>query len=327
MDYDGLSAGLIRRVRGKMSTARLSRLLGFSSNVLQLWEQQDRLPDIATFLRLASLRKLRFETGLGELLGTVTRAEANAAPSGDDVSIASVMRRLSGQRSVAELARLSGFDRATITRWCEGKTTPRLPDFLAFLDATTQRLLDFVALFADPREIALTRSAYEEHQKRLRIAYSMPWSSAVLHALELSEYRALPAHDVQLLANKLGLSGEEIDRHLRELLAARLIEERGGRYQPVRVSTVHTQRDFAANRRLKRHWAGVACSRIERLEPEHQSLFSYNVFPIAHGDLDRLRQLHLDYYQRIRHLVANATSADRVVVVNVQLCVLDEVRV
>jgi hypothetical protein len=53
-------------------------------------------------------------------------------------------------------------------------------------------------------------------------------------------------------------------------------------------------------------------------------LFSYNVFPIGHAGLARLRQLHLDYYQRVRYLVANATGADHVVVMNVQLCVLDE---
>src|SRR5688572_15986912 len=142
MDYDALSAGLIRRVRGAMSTHRLSRQLGFSSNVLQLWEAQRRLPCIGTFSHMAAARKLKIRANLDALLDALpgTRALPSAA-AGTDIDVASVMRLLSGQRSASELARLSGFDRATITRWCEGKTRPRLPDFLAYLDRTTQRLL------------------------------------------------------------------------------------------------------------------------------------------------------------------------------------------
>lgn len=327
MDYDALAACLIRRVRGTLSKGRLSRRLGFASNVVHLWERGQRLPDVETFFRIARMRRQPFSDGLAALLDAAPRRpEAGAALAARELSVSNLMRLACGQRSMSELARASGFDRATIARWCEGKTTPRLPDFLEFLDKATHRLLDFVALFADPRHIEPTRPAYEEHQKKQRIAYGMPWSSAILHALELTEYQALEAHDPQLLARKLGIGEEEVERLLRELEEARLVERRDGRYRPARIMTVNTQGDFAANRRLKRHWAAVASSRLERFEPDQQSLFSYNVFPIARADLARLRQLHLDYYQRVRELVATASGADHVVLMNVQLCVLEEAR-
>jgi hypothetical protein len=63
-----------------------------------------------------------------------------------------------------------------------GKTTPRWPDVLELLDKT-HRLLDFVSLFADPRDIEPVRPAYVQRQKHQRIAYGMPWSRAILHAL------------------------------------------------------------------------------------------------------------------------------------------------
>jgi hypothetical protein len=75
---------------------------------------------------------------------------------------------------------------------------------------------------------------------------------------------------------------------------------------------------------LKQHWASVALQRIERLAPSQQSLFSYNLFAIGSADFARLRELHLDYYERVRQLVAEARGADHVVVLNVQLCRLDE---
>lgn len=56
MDYEALAACLLRRVRGTMSSRRLSGRLGFSSNVLQLWERHERLP----YLACSRLQQLRW---------------------------------------------------------------------------------------------------------------------------------------------------------------------------------------------------------------------------------------------------------------------------
>jgi hypothetical protein len=58
--------------------------------------------------------------------------------------------------STLRLARRIGFDRTTLWRWLRGQSQPRLPDFLCFLEATSLRLLDFVALFADPAKLDST---------------------------------------------------------------------------------------------------------------------------------------------------------------------------
>jgi transcriptional regulator with XRE-family HTH domain len=325
MDYATLSASLIECVRGAMSQEHLSRRLGFASNVLYLWERQRRLPTVGTFFRMAALRRWPFRDGLRGFAGpaAVTR-EAGRRSSSEAVDVPALLKSLAGDHTTLELSRVTGFDRATLARWLSGKTEPRLPDFLEYLEKTTLRLLDFVALFTDPGELEVTQAAHEEHRKRQRLAYEHPWSNAVLHALELSDYREQPRHRASVLAERLGLGVEEVEAHLDRLFDARLIEKREGRWCPARVLSVDTRSDFAANRRLKRHWASVAAQRLERYRPEHQSLFSYNVFPIAQADLVRLRELHLEYYQRVRTLVANASGADHVVVMNVQLCTLDE---
>jgi transcriptional regulator with XRE-family HTH domain len=308
-----------------MSQERLSRRLGFSSNVLYLWERRKRLPSIGTFFRLADLRRRGFRDGLRGLTEPRARpAEAHSRAPDDPLDIPALLRRLSGGQPGAQLSRLTGFDRATIARWLAGTTEPRLPDFLEYLDKTTLRLLDFVALFADPSKLDVTRRAFDEHQKRRKLAYEHPWSHAVLHALELSEYQRQPSHRSSLLAQKLGLSVEQVEGHLARLADARLIEKRDGRWSPKRVLTVDTSSDFDANRRLKHHWATVVTRRVEDFRVEAQSLFSYNMFPIARAELAQLREAHLEYFQRVRQLVSNARDADHIVLMNVQLCLLDE---
>ena len=62
----------------------------------------------------------------------------------------------------------------------------------------------------------------------------------MLHALELSEYKNQPSHRPSLLAQKLGLSIEQIEAYLALLADARLIERRDGRWNPARVLTLDT---------------------------------------------------------------------------------------
>lgn len=323
MDYAQLSAALIARVRGTVSQEHLSRRLGYASNVLYLWERGRRLPNVGTFFRMAELRRQPVREGLVRFVSPGA-ARPELAPPGHPVAVPELLRWMAGEQSSVELARLTGFDRTTLGRWLSGKTEPRLPDFLAFLDKATLRLLEFVALFADPAELDATREAYEASTNRQQLAYELPWSHAVLHALELDAYRRLPRHRPAVLAEHLGLSSAEVEAHLGRLHAARVIEKKDGLWREARVLSIDTRSDFAKNRALKRHWAEVALERLGRHDPRHQSLFSFNVFPIARAELAQLRELHLEYFQRVRQLVAGASGADHVVVMNVQLCALDE---
>jgi transcriptional regulator with XRE-family HTH domain len=322
MDYSALSAALIARVRGSMSQEHLSQRLGYGSNVLHLWERQRRLPSVGVFFRLAELRRRPLREGLVRLLGP-SGAAVEVVRSG--VAVTPVLLRwMRGDLSILELARVTGFDRSTLSRWFGGKTEPRLPDFLELLDRSTLRLLDFVALFVNPAELAMTRDAHEVSVNRQKLGYELPWSNAVLHALELSAYRQLSRHRSQVLAEHLGLSVPEVESCLAGLEQARLIEKKDGLWREVRVLSLDTRSDFVRNRALKAHWAAVGAERLARLEPQHQNLFSYNVFPVATADLRRLRELHIDYFQRVRQIIAQASGADHVVVMNLQLFALDE---
>src|SRR3954464_14171190 len=127
MDYTQLSAELIARVRGTMSQERLSRRLGYASNVLYLWERGRRLPNVGTFFRMAELRR----QPLRERLTRFTSPgplDPELAPPGRAVAVPQLLRWMAGEQSCVELARLTGFDRTTLGRWLAGKTEPRLPD-------------------------------------------------------------------------------------------------------------------------------------------------------------------------------------------------------
>jgi hypothetical protein len=237
---------------------------------------------------------------------------------------ASLLRTLAGTVPASHLARSIGVDRGSLTRWLAASTEPRLPQLFAFVAATTHRLVDFVDLFAGGHDLSELRRARAALTAQRRLAYEVPWSHAVLRALELDRYAALGRHEGSVVAGAIGLPVEDVEALLSELRRAGQVRRRGGRYGVGRVMAVDTRPDPEQNRQVKAHWTRVALSRLERTQPGYAGLFSYNLFPISEKDLVSVRELYVEYYERVRDIVAQSSHADRVVLLNLALVPLDE---
>ncbi|HKP61481.1 MAG TPA: DUF4423 domain-containing protein [Polyangiales bacterium] len=318
MDADRLAAELVRALRGRRSQPALSRRLGYASNAVYGWESGRRAPSARTFFRLAARSGVDVTAALGGF-----SAGARAKGLDQRAGLASWLRALAGERSNSELARAVHADRTTLTRWLDGRTEPKLPELLRYVQATTQRLLEFLACFADPAALASARAAYADLLAQRRLAYELPHSHAVLRALELDAYRALPRHEPGFVARRVGISLDAEAECLRALLAAKQIKRVRGRYVIQHVLTVDTRPDEAQNRRLKQHWATVGLERLRAGDAPTDALFSYNLFPVSAADLQRIRRLHIDYYERVREIVAESRRSDHVVLMNLQLVPLD----
>jgi transcriptional regulator with XRE-family HTH domain len=232
------------------------------------------------------------------------------------------LQRLRGDLSVQEIAERLSADRTTVSRWLKGTTTPKLPELLAFIELGTRRLLDFVALLVDPRKLDSTRRAFEALLAQRKLAYDAPWSHAVLRALELSA--AKKKYQPGFIAERIGITLEEEQVALEQLVRADQVRFSRGRYRLANVLPIDTRADPEANFRLKRHWLAVASERLERTRAVEDGLFSYNLFAVTDAGFERLRQLHVEYFERIRTLVAEERGGDRVVLGAMQLAPLDE---
>jgi transcriptional regulator with XRE-family HTH domain len=319
LDYALLTRQFVRALRGKRSQRVLSRRLGFRTNVLYAWESGRRQPTAATVFRM--LRSLRVDVH-----ARLARFFANppaslpeldlATPAG----VAALLRELRGSIPIVELARRSGYSRYAIARWLGCTAEPPFADFLGLLEATSLRLLDFLALFVDPATLASTARPWQMLEAHRRAAYEYPWVAAVARALELVDYARLPEHEPGWIAARLGISPEEEERCLRTLERSGQIRRRGRRYEPVQSLTVDTRYDAAAERRLKQNWAEIGVDHLTRGAP---GLFSFNVFAVSARDLAKLETLHRSYFRHLRAIVASSAPSERIAVANVQLFALD----
>lgn len=323
MDHEKLAIELIRALRGRRSQVALSRRMRCKSNVLYTWESGRRFPTAAVFFELAERVGLDTSAIIERFLGTLP-APLQRARMRDPSAVAALLDHLKEGTTLLELARRVGTNRVSVGRFLKAEAEPRLPMFLKLIEATSLRLLDFIDGFVSPAELPQARDAWRVLEAQRRVAYELPWSHAVLRVLELSAYQQAEQHSDAFVAERLQISLEEAARCMHALAESKLIVRRKGLWTAMQVLAVDTRRNPQAGLALKGHWGQVALERLPKLEPRGRDLFSYNLFTVSERDFDRLRELHIGYYQELRRVIEQSSPGERVAVVNLQLFRLDE---
>lgn len=318
MDYDQIARELLRELRGKRSQVAWSRRLGYRSNVAYAWESGRRWPTAAETFRACTRTGIDLDEALTRFYGRPPPWLGTLETTSKD-AVAAFLVDLQGKASVSDLARRAELSRYRVTRWLSAQTQPRLPDFLRLVEAASVRLVDFIAVLVDPTSLPSVAPLWKRIEARRHGAARHPWSQAVLRALELRDYLALPAHDDGWIARRLGIDADEVTACMELLQTTGAIRRRGKHWSPEGLA-VDTRRHPSVGRKLKAHWTGVAADRIEAEAPGQ---FSYNVFTVSRADFERIRELHLAYFHALRQIVAESDTDEVVAVANVQLFPLD----
>lgn len=323
VNYERLASQLLRALRRGRSQSALARRLGYRANVAHTWERGTRFPPARVLFRLAALNGISLEpiSAFPKAAGAV-----NTSAPWQAQSTAALLRALVGETPVSELARAIRVDRTTVARWLRATTEPRVPELLALVDAATHQLVEFVAIFTDPHELPALRDLARHLVAQRRLAYELPWSHAVLRALELHEYRSLRAHVPGFIARVIGIDLQTERALLGELRRARLIRRQREKWVLARVLTVDTGSHPERDRQLKEHWAEVALGRLRQTKGPSEAFHSYNLFGVSRADFTRIRELHVEYFERVRRIIAESDLAERVVLVVQELVPLDELK-
>lgn len=314
LDYDLLARELLVALRGRRSQMAWSRRLGYRSNVAYKWESGRRYPTAAELFRACSRTGIDTSASLTRFYGHRPPWLDTHTPD-DPEAVAQMLRDLQGNTPITELAQRVGVSRSAVSRWLSGQTQPRLPDFLQLVEAASLRVADFLAALVDPLSLPSLRPLWRQLEARRRGADRYPWTQAILRALELAEYHALPAHEPGWIASRLGILEEEEARCLAFLRDTEQVQWTGTHYQG-RSLAVDTRRHPQIGRRLKAHWYQEAARRARIGAPGQ---FSYNVFTCSRADLERIREEHLRYFHALRAIVAESAPDEVVAVAGVQL--------
>jgi transcriptional regulator with XRE-family HTH domain len=318
MDYSEVAADFLRALRGRRSQVQWSRRLGYKSNVAYAWESGRRWPTASEALRAAGRDGVDVHAAVSSFYGEAPAWLAEVDPA-SPAGVARLLQELKGSLTITALAQRVGTSRYALSRWLNGTTQPRLPDFLATVDAASVRLVDFVTALVPAERMPAVQALWERQEARRRGAFEAPWTQAVLRAFELVDYRALPRHEPGWVARRLGIP-EEVEQTCVVFLEASGQVRWTGTHYAQESLAVDTRSNPEIGRALKVHWTGVAQERIREGAPGQ---FSYNVFVVSRQNFERIREMHLAYFHALRSLVSEPQAEECVAIANVQLFALD----
>jgi transcriptional regulator with XRE-family HTH domain len=320
MDYAKLSMEFLRALRGGRSQVAWSRRLGYRSNVAYSWEKGRRWPTAAESFRAAERNGADLRDSLERFFGKAVPEWVGALNLTTAAAVARLLDEMRGSTTIAELARRTGISRYAISRWLSGHSEPRLPDFFLLFEASSTRLIDLVSVLVDPSELPTVAEQVRLAELRRSGAYQLPWTQGVLRALELEAYRDMPAHEPGWVGRQLGVSMAVEAECFAFLLDTEQVSWNGTHYIGSTVA-VDTRGRPEIGRRLKSHWGREAADRIDSGAPGQ---FSYVVFSASKVDFERIRELHLRYFNSLRGIISDSSPNEVVAVANVQLFGLEK---
>jgi DNA-binding MarR family transcriptional regulator len=237
--------------------------------------------------------------------------------------VAAFLRHLRGKTPVVRIAQLAERNRFTVARWFDGSSEPKLPDFLRLVEVTSRRLMDLVAALEDPERIPALRGAWAMQQLARKAAYELPWSHAVLRALELEALPRGGKAQQAFIAQRLGIDAGSVQEALRVLEATEQVERTRAGFRLRQASrVVDTARDPARAAELKVAWTSTA---LERLKRGAQGKYGWSLFSVSKADLARLHDLHLQYVRAMQEVIASSTPSECVGLYCAQLLDLSQV--
>jgi hypothetical protein len=171
------------------------------------------------------------------------------------------------------------------------------------VDVMSRRLPDLVATLTDPARLPSLRRRWQQLQLARRARYELPWSHAVLRALELQGLPGKATSQRAWIARQLGIGVEEVREALGVLEGAGLVAKTARGYRLREVTTVDTGQDPEAARALKVAWLETA---LQRLRTDAPGRFGYSVFAVSRADLARLHDVHQQYVRAMPEIIARS---------------------
>ncbi|QQR89935.1 MAG: hypothetical protein IPJ88_17490 [Myxococcales bacterium] len=302
-----VASELLRAIRGPRSQMAFARRLGYRSNTAADWEAGRRFPTGLVTLKACVRVGIDVVAAMDRFMSSV---DAHALCSHlDDAGLALWLSALKGKQSIVSIAQSTGHSRYSVSRWFSGKSHPRLPEFLSLIQACTHRVGDFLDELVGIEHIPSLRQEQQARRILQELAWTVPWTEAILRVLETEHYRQRKNASHQYIANYLGLSPEIVQSSLALLEQANVVSWDGTHHLLSEVLTVDTHRHPEAFWKLLEHWQKVI---HERLQTEHLAVVNYNVFACSQADYQTIVNLQRAHFEQIRAIVAQSGPSETV---------------
>lgn len=250
-------------------------------------------------------------------LGALNPNAAAALGATEVPALVPWLQALKGTQLGASIAERSGLSRYSVGRFLSGRCEPRLPQFLALIDALTDRLEDLVDSWVGIENVPLLQPRFARNRAARDALFQRPLCLAVMCLLDTRGLNAPREVQLRRLQATLRSSRKVVQECLDTLSAGSVIRLLGDRWVLSGSLTVDARSESEQVIAAKRFWTRIAHERAAKPEPD--DVCSYNVFSIAREDYAKLKELQREFYRGARALVAASEPTDLAGLLVVQL--------
>ncbi len=151
------------------------------------------------------------------------------------------------------------------------------------------------------------RKRWQQLELARRAGYELPWSHAVLRALELRDMPQGVALQRAWLARQLCISEPQVSAALAVLEVTEQVKRTARGYRLRDVMAIDTGRDPGPAHALRVAWLETA---LERMKANTPGRFGYSVFAVSRADLQALHELHLQYVRAMQEVIARSQPSE-----------------
>ena len=304
-DFNQVVSELVRILRGPRSQTAVSRKLGYRTNQLYRWEAGLRSPTWKDFVRLCRAVDAPLEGQLRKSLNY----------KGDPNDGAAIANHLMQNLPISRVATLTGISRFTLSRWLSKKTEPGLAEMLQLLHCLWNLLFVFLEGWVEVERIPSLAMLHASRSQELDLFYNFPASITVLEALKLESYLKIDEHSDQWLAQKIGLSSDEVSKIIHRLQASRLIESVGLKYKVLKPFAPKNG-NFQRYKEVRKFWFNKILEKYSQMEkvPE-ESLAPAFTFACSQSAMTEIASRYRNFLTEMNTIIAEDTDpANRLVV-------------
>ncbi len=299
LDFDKVTQAFVRALRGKKSQDQLSKQLNFSFNVVSRWENNARVFYWNDFLELAKIDHLDVHNALRSTTGYSFKTYPKAT------ELLKVLLDLPSNSSAV----LNILSYRRLRRLESGQTKCSFKDILQILEVIYGRTDRFLNFFVDVEKDINLKNLLNSKDSYLNLLQRDPLSLFIRLVLTFDNYKELPMHDDQFIADLLGVSVSDVRVRIGLLEETEIIKKQGAHF----VTSVEHVDTGSRSRLISQKISQYLHEEIVRfiqMNPSKTAKLrsAYLVFPTNQELEKKVFDLSNRYYMDLKNLVSQSAN-------------------
>lgn len=303
---------LLKALRGEKSQIEMSRDLGFSFNQWNKWETEQKVLKWDEFLDILNRLRLPYFQIFQDVF----------AIRNTEVTFEILLEYLTSGMSSEEISSLLKTDESTLRRWKREHISPSIELIFLLISQKQGTLHTLLSRLVPIEKIQILGGEFKQLSLLQSHEARYPFSGALEACLELKDYQAFEAHNLEWVAQRVRVSPQLVTEALENLKVIGAVKWENQKYTRVRNWVSMTGIDPVDAAKVDHYWTEYASARYHTNDgvplipnrPVNTNIRSYRVAAVSESTALEIQKKLRQTSQEILSLIQSDEAPKDLVV-------------